>query len=195
MSLNDKTHYMRFANCFIQGGGKEILLDFKRKNILPRVKKCLGIIKGLCPASILDIGYGRGGFLYPLLEEFPETSVTVLDNDPSKIEILSKLQNGGVNISLVLGSISAIPFHNDSFDVVTALEVIEHLENPTKALQEIVRVSTKYSIISVPSKPDNNPHHLHYFSKQNMIDMCKECGARKFSFDWVNGHMVVVLSK
>jgi hypothetical protein len=40
---------------------------FKRTMGLPRVSKVLGILRGLGPASLLDIGSGRGAFLWPLL--------------------------------------------------------------------------------------------------------------------------------
>jgi hypothetical protein len=40
---------------------------FKRSAALPRVQKTLGILKTLQPANLLDIGTGRGVFLWPLL--------------------------------------------------------------------------------------------------------------------------------
>src|SRR5947209_2342913 len=48
------------------------LHHFKRTNTLPRVRKVLGILRGLAPSSLLDIGSGRGVFLWPLLDTFPE---------------------------------------------------------------------------------------------------------------------------
>src|SRR5258708_71775 len=40
---------------------------FKRTMELPRVQRVLGILKGLQPERLLDIGTGRGVFLWPLL--------------------------------------------------------------------------------------------------------------------------------
>jgi len=39
-----------------------------------------------------------------------------------------------------VGSAESLPFPNESFDTATMLEVIEHLKNPEKALQEIKRI-------------------------------------------------------
>ncbi len=39
---------------------------FKRTIELPRVRKVLGILKGIQPRNLLDIGSGRGTFLWPL---------------------------------------------------------------------------------------------------------------------------------
>src|SRR2546426_348797 len=40
---------------------------FKRTHELPRVRRVLGLLRGLNPESLLDIGSGRGVFLWPLL--------------------------------------------------------------------------------------------------------------------------------
>src|SRR5687768_8078680 len=47
------------------------LHKFKRSTELPRVRKVLGLLRGLSPASLLDVGSGRGTFLWPLLDAFP----------------------------------------------------------------------------------------------------------------------------
>lgn len=44
-----------------------------------------------------------------------------------------------------------LPFENNSFDIVTALDVIEHLNNPHFAMSELIRVAKKGIIISLPN--------------------------------------------
>ncbi|MDC5850443.1 class I SAM-dependent methyltransferase [Vibrio europaeus] len=44
-----------------------------------------------------------------------------------------------------------LPFEDNSFDVVTALDVIEHLDNPHGALKELMRVAKKSVIVSLPN--------------------------------------------
>ena len=39
---------------------------FKKTMGLPRVKRVLGVLRCVCPTAILDIGSGRGAFLWPL---------------------------------------------------------------------------------------------------------------------------------
>src|SRR5688572_5985487 len=55
------------------------LHKFKKTMGLPRVKKVLGLLSGLYPESLLDIGTGRGAFLWPLLDAFPELPVCAVD--------------------------------------------------------------------------------------------------------------------
>ncbi len=46
---------------------------------------------------------------------------------------------------------SRLPFDDNSFDVVTALDVLEHLDNPHGALHELFRVARKSVLISLPN--------------------------------------------
>src|SRR5579885_3198652 len=69
---------------------------FKRSAELPRVRKVLGILRSLAPTSLLDIGSGRGVFLWPLLDSFPELVVTALDRSPQRVADLEAVRWGGI---------------------------------------------------------------------------------------------------
>ena len=53
-----------------------------------------------------------------------------------------------------------LPFKGGSFKVVKASHVLEHLRNPAKALDEILRVATKELILSFPTEWDVLPLFL-----------------------------------
>jgi SAM-dependent methyltransferase len=42
---------------------------------------------------------------------------------------------------------------DDAFDLVIVLEVLEHLDDPDRAMREICRVARKWAILSVPREP------------------------------------------
>jgi len=46
-----------------------------------------------------------------------------------------------------------LSFKNKSFDIVLCQEVLEHVENPVKAIHELKRITKKQLIISVPNEP------------------------------------------
>ncbi len=69
---------------------------FKRTMGLPRVAKVLGVLKGVQPTELLDIGSGRGAFLWPLLDTFPQLPVTALDTLAYRIADLQAVRAGGV---------------------------------------------------------------------------------------------------
>lgn len=46
-----------------------------------------------------------------------------------------------MNVALSQADITALPFQNELFDIVMAGHVLEHLPQPSLALEEVVRVS------------------------------------------------------
>ena len=71
------------------------LYHFKEKEDLPRVRAVLGFLKGVQPSSLLDVGSGRGVFLFPFLRDFPDLPVTALDLLPHRVAMLEDLARGG----------------------------------------------------------------------------------------------------
>ncbi len=49
--------------------------------------------------------------------------------------------------------ITNLSYANDSYDTVICMEVLEHLLNPLKAIDELKRIAKKRIIISVPLEP------------------------------------------
>lgn len=172
------------------------LHKFKRSMELPRVRKVLGIIKGLQPSSLLDIGSGRGNFLWPLLDAFPYLDITATDIDEMRTNGINAVQRGGFcNLKDEVIDATSISFGNNSFDVVTALEVLEHIQSWPQALNEVVRVASRFVIISVPSKEDDNPEHLNLINQDMISDKLHEAGIRKVNFEYVPNHMIVIAGK
>ncbi len=170
------------------------LHKFKRNAELPRVKKALGILRGLSPESLLDVGSGRGTFLFPLLDEFPDLAITAIDVSEQRAKDLNALRQGGLeHFTAVRADVRQLGFENKSFDVVTLLEVMEHLAAPEKAAMETVRVARHFVILSVPSKEDDNPEHIHLFDANRIEAIFKSAGAKSIKFDYVLNHIIAVV--
>jgi SAM-dependent methyltransferase len=169
------------------------LHKFKRNTELPRVRRVIGVLRGLAPASVLDVGSGRGTFLWPLLDAFPGLAVTAIDHDPRRADDLAAAARGGVgNLTAHAMDAEALAFAAGSFDVVTLLEVPEHLPHPERALAHAVRVAARFVVISVPSKEDDNPEHIHLFDETMLRALLAEAGAGAVRVDYVRGHIVAV---
>jgi len=166
---------------------------FKRTMDLARVRKVLGIIKGIQPATLLDIGSGRGAFLWPLLDAFPVLAVTATDILGYRVHDAEAVHDGGIaHLTAVHADVTALPFDNAAFDVVTMLEVLEHVPDSRQALAEVCRVARRFVILSVPSKPDSNPEHLHLFDPATLVALLTEQGMARVTVDAVLNHHVVV---
>ncbi len=169
------------------------LHKFKRNTELPRVKKVLGAVRGLAPTNMLDIGSGRGVFLWPLLEEFPHLQITAIDLNPQRVTDINAVRLGGIeNLSARQMDATHLEFEGNCFDVVTALEVLEHMPDPSLAAAEAVRVARSHIVASVPSKEDDNPEHIQLFTRASFEALWLAAGARSVKIDYVLNHMIAV---
>lgn len=169
----------------------EKLYAFKNTHSdMPRVRRVLGFLKSVQFETLLDVGSGRGVFLFPFLEEFPWVQVTSLDILPHRVEFLRDLSRGGITqLHAMEGDICEQPLSDKSVDVVTMLEVLEHIPEVEKAVRAAVRVARKYVVVTVPSKPDNNPEHIHLLTKEILTELFEAAGCSKLHFDGVTGHL------
>jgi 2-polyprenyl-3-methyl-5-hydroxy-6-metoxy-1,4-benzoquinol methylase len=166
---------------------------FKRTMGLPRVIAVLGILRGMRPTELLDIGSGRGAFLWPLLDALPWLSVTATDFLDHRVATIQRVADGGVEtLAAARVDVTELPFANRSFDVVTMLEVLEHVPDTAAALGSILRVARRFAILSVPSRADDNPEHIHLFSAARLTDLLREHGATRVTIEHVPGHLIAV---
>ncbi len=200
-------YFTDLANAFVRGrlmqpsatlkGGIDAglrLHKFKVNSELPRVQRILGILRGLAPPNLLDIGSGRGTFLWPLLAAFPQLPVTSVDWSDRRTSDLAAVRKGGIDRLTVVRMDAHLPaFAPRSFDVVTMLEVMEHLKNPQAALNSLVAIARRFVLLSVPSVPDDNPEHLDLFSKERLREMAAKAGAIRTTIEHVLNHRIVLI--
>lgn len=167
---------------------------FKRTHEdLPRVRRVLGFLKSQQFESLMDVGSGRGVFLFPFMDQFPGIAVTAVDILERRTEFLETIRRGGMeNLTVLHADICTQPLPDKSVDVVTLLEVLEHIPDVQKAVEAAVRMARKYVVVSVPSKEDNNPEHIHLLTKEVLTDLFTKAGSARLHFDGVNGHLILI---
>lgn len=111
----------------------------------------------------LDVGAGDGYLTARLAERCD--SVTGLEYERAGVAAAKEMLAGIPNASVEHGSAYEIPFEDNSFDVITMADVIEHLENPEAAVAEIARVAAPASVTYVTTpqwRPDRvwDPRHV-----------------------------------
>ena len=162
---------------------------------LPRVKKVIGFLKSITFESLLDVGSGRGVFLFPFLNDFSWVETTSLDILENRVVFLNDLKLWVIsNLTPILADICSAEIPNKSVDVVTMLEVLEHIPDVKKAILSAVKIAKKYIIITVPSKPDDNPEHIRLLTKEWLENYFYELGYEKLKFDAVSGHTVLIVT-
>lgn len=205
----DASHHLDLALAYVRGrlrleGDAELLLRgaeaagldlhaFKRGGGLPRVERVLGTLRALRPGSLLDVGCGRGAFLFPLLQALPELCVLAVDRRPAVLSEVAALRRGGLErLAGAAMDVNRLALAHASFDVVTLLEVLEHLPDPAAAAREAVRVARRFVIASVPSQPDDNPEHLRLFTVTELSALLMAAGARRVVIEHVLNHRIAV---
>jgi 2-polyprenyl-3-methyl-5-hydroxy-6-metoxy-1,4-benzoquinol methylase len=169
------------------------LFKWKRKAQLPRVRKVIGMLRGFAPESLLDVGSGRGTFLWPLLHELPFMHVTGIERNPQRASDLACVKRGGlIRLDAHCMDARSLTFTRSTFDGVTVLEVLEHIDEPGLALAECVRVARRFVIVSVPSREDENPEHLRLLTAEAIADMFERAGVRRVRFDAVHNHLLAI---
>lgn len=166
---------------------------FKRSAELPRVRRVLSTLAGLAPESLLDVGSGRGVFLWPLLDAFPSLAVTAIDVDERRAADLDAVSRGGVaRLRARRMDATDLAFEDGAFDGVTMLEVLEHMAAPERAAREAVRVARRFVVATVPSKEDDNPEHVRLFTRASLAQLFEAAGARRVTIEFVLNHIVAV---
>lgn len=134
--------------------------------------------------KILEVGCGPG---------FSTQYLTKILNDKDfqaseyKLDLVKEAQKRNPEIKIQQESIYELKRTTDSFDLIIALEVLEHLENPDLALKELRRVTSKYCLLSVPNEPlwrilnicrlkylknfGNTPGHIQHWPKDKFTHL------------------------
>jgi ubiquinone/menaquinone biosynthesis C-methylase UbiE len=167
---------------------------FKRTTSLARVQAVIGLLREIGPAELLDIGSGRGAFLWPLLDAMPWLPVTATDTLAHRVAEIQRVADGGIlTLNAARADATNLPFAEHSFDVVTMLDVLGHIADTAAALRSSLRVARRFAILSVPAhKKEDSPTHLRFFSAPQLADLLRAHGATRVSIERVPGHIIAV---
>lgn len=97
--------------------------------------------------DLLDVGGASGVYFDALKSQV--TSYHILDVSPLMIEQARNIKSGDVPLFCHLASAYKLPFPNEHFDTVLAMGVLEYLDEPWKALEEMTRVVKRGGVILV----------------------------------------------
>jgi 2-polyprenyl-3-methyl-5-hydroxy-6-metoxy-1,4-benzoquinol methylase len=136
--------------------------------------------------SVLDVGCGEGNHMADIRNASPDAFVTGIDI--ANGAWLAKFHEPPRRVSTA--DASALPFASKSFDLVVALEVLEHVPDPRLVLREIARVCDGWVLLSVPWEPvwrvgnmlrgrylkdlGNTPGHIQHFGRRKFIGTVNE---------------------
>jgi 2-polyprenyl-3-methyl-5-hydroxy-6-metoxy-1,4-benzoquinol methylase len=118
-----------------------------------------GALLELEPTALLDVGCGEGVVTERFAALLSHASVLGVDADEVALSA-DWMRRSRDNLAFQVASGYALPFAEDSYDVVCAIEVLEHVKRPSDVLEEMARVARRALIVSVPREPIWRISHL-----------------------------------
>ncbi|GAA3143208.1 class I SAM-dependent methyltransferase [Streptomyces rectiviolaceus] len=99
---------------------------------------------------ILDIGCGPGTITADLAELVPDGHVTGVDHAPGILDRAraTAAERGLENVEFAVADVHALDYPDDSFCVVHAHQVLQHVGDPVRALSEMRRVCAPGGIVA-----------------------------------------------
>ena len=161
---------------------------------------------------LLDVGCGDGVITKRLRAHFAHASITGLDADDVRLA-RARIQCPGA--AFEPGDVTALPYHDASFDVVLCHHVVEHVENDEAVLRECRRVLRPGGLLLLGIPQEDGAigrwlrrlhrrlyaegEHVHFYTIRSMTDALERHGftgtrVAKFGFLAPQYHLHVLLT-
>lgn len=156
---------------------------FLVNNYFEAVKRLASLTKDVHSAHEIGIGEGRSTMLL-------KNHIKGLSGSEFVEKFIPIAQNFNPELQIFQESVYELKYKNNSVDLVLLLEVLEHLDYPELALEEIKRISKKYLILGVPNEPlwrflnisrlkylrdfGNTPGHINHWSKKSILELIQK---------------------
>lgn len=151
---------------------------------------------GLPHGNVCDIGCGVGEVIRRLSERYPDSSFEGYDYAEAALELARSRET--VNCKYVAGGIP----QGKRFDIVMALDVLEHVEDCFSFLRalrgvaatKIFHIPLDMSALGIamnrPIRERGNVGHLHYFSQETALATLKDCGYEIVHWEFTKGYLL-----
>ena len=139
---------------------------------------------------ILDVGFGSGSLLKTLSKQgFQMSGIEI--SGAIIVSLKKEAEVEKFKVDLIKGDILNSPFPDNHFDIVIALEILEHIFSPQKMAKELSRILKTGGVLIVSTPYQQKikyekcvfchrltprDAHLHSFSEKDLRELFKEAG-------------------
>ena len=152
------------------------------------------LLEGLSFDSVLDAGCGTGVLLQKIHEKYPQARLTGFEYSPEGLNFARKRLPEGEFMTVDLSKQAV----DKTFDLITCIDVMEHIPDDRAALRNLLAMTGKYMILSVPLGPlfqveAERLGHVHGYRRAELEGKIREAGfeiirAIQWGFPFYNLH-------
>jgi ubiquinone/menaquinone biosynthesis C-methylase UbiE len=149
------------------------------------------LLAAASPRSLLDVGCGEGVLAQRWAERLGECRVVGVDLEEGSIQA-GWAEHRAPNLEYRVMAAEDLPFADGEFELVCAIELLEHVPDPEHALREMTRCARGHVLVSVPREPlwrvlnvargaywpalGNTPGHLNHWSRRSFAALLARHG-------------------
>jgi 2-polyprenyl-3-methyl-5-hydroxy-6-metoxy-1,4-benzoquinol methylase len=147
------------------------------------------------PSSVLDVGCGEGILTTQWAQRLPPAPagrIVGIDLEDPKLTAEWAAREPHANLHFRPMTVERLQFADDEFELVAATEVLEHVDDPRRAVAEMARVASRWLLVSVPHEPlwrmlnmargaylrqwGNTPGHLNHWTRAGFVKLLSAHG-------------------
>lgn len=166
--------------------------------------KIIEILKPYVSGCVLDVGCGDGSVTNAIGKLPSVTETTGVDISRTAISFAKSRYH---HINFKVGQVIKLPFKSNSFDVITAIELIEHIYDTEQMFKEFLRVLKNNGYFIITTTDFNylkkvilalffwdkyfyptNPH-IRFYSKKSLEQMLIKFGFTQIVHRWNGSYM------
>jgi SAM-dependent methyltransferase len=150
-----------------------------------------GLLDRAEPGSLLDVGCGEGVLVERWARRLAPARVVGVDLEEESIQA-GWSAHAAPNLEYRPMRGEDLPFGASEFDLVSAIEVLEHVPDPDHTIGEMARCAERHLLVSVPREPvwralnmargaywsalGNTPGHVNHWSKRSFVRLLSGYG-------------------
>ncbi len=159
-----------------------------------KIKRMLRVLPE--QGRVLEVGCGAANLLYAVQGKRPSYWLTGIDLSLDALK-RARAKSGGESVDFVAADAASLPIEDASFDIVYAIDLIEHVPDHKAALDEMIRVLKKDGYLHLYVPCEANPFtfdwmltrigageklkekwygHLHKFTGREVLELLKQRG-------------------
>jgi len=189
-NLNKPENYNKiFGNLLKRDGTFDVSFNIRHKTLLKYFKG----------GKLLDMGCLNSPLCIIAQGMYPNSEITLLDFAPDVINYFKE----NYPYKAVLSDCRHTPFEDNTFDYITAGELIEHIPEPKDLVKEAVRILKPGGVfaLSTPCNESDNEcgggYHIWSFNPNDIKEMLKPYGKaevdllkRREAIAYIIGHLI-----